>query len=403
MTRRVFLHIGAMKTGTTSLQQHLSAHKQALRQMGILWPGRTWQDQASAFGDLLKSGRAMPGREGSWQRVQRELRPWDGDVLMSMELLAARSPGRIRRVVRRLGEVEVHAVLTVRDLARAIPSQWQEHTQNGGSLTWAEYVDAVCSERDDLPRAARQFWRHQDAARIVRKWSRFVPLERIHVVTLPGSGGDPSLLWTRFASVVGIAENSLPAPGRTGNTSLGTVSAELMRRVSAEVEGIDWPHYRMGFKSALAKRTLAEHARDEPKLVLPERHHDWVRARSRRMIKELEELSPHIVGDLEDLMPAADLPREHVDPGDSTDGELFEAALVGLVGLGRQLADARLELARLTRQAQQTVRQPAQQGARPGTRRGAGGQPAKKTAPRSVRARRRLGHALGVRLPRRGR
>jgi hypothetical protein len=386
MTRRVFLHIGAMKTGTTSLQQHLSANKKALRQMGILWPGRTWQDQSSAFGDLLKSARAMPGREGAWQRLKRELRPWDGDVLMSMELLAARGPGRIRRVVRQLGQdAEVHVILTVRDLARAIPSQWQEHAQNGGSVPWAEYVDAVCSDQDHPPKCAKQFWRHQEAAQIVRKWSQFVPLERIHVVTLPGSGGDPSLLWTRFASVVGISEQALPAPGRGRNTSLGTVSAELMRRVSAEIEGIDWPHYRLGFKSGLAKRTLAEHARDESRLVLPERHHDWVRARSRRLIKELEELSPHIVGDLEDLMPAAELPREHFDPGESTDAELLEVALAGLVGLGRQLGDARLELARLKRRRQASA----------GPRQPAAAKRAPSAASGSVRARQRVRRAVG--------
>ena len=351
MTRRVFLHIGAMKTGTTSLQQHLSAHQKALREMGILWPGRTWQDQAAAFGDLMKSPRAMPGREGSWRRINQELRAWDGDVLMSYELLAARNPPRIRRLVRRLGEVELHVVLTVRDLARAIPSQWQEHTQNGGSIGWTDYVDAVCSEREDIPRAAGQFWRHQDAAGIVRRWSQFVPAERIHVVTLPGSGGDPSLLWSRFASAVGIPDDALPPPARGRNTSLGTVSAELMRRVSAEVEGIDWPHYRMGFKSGLAKRVLPEHGRTEPRLVLPERHHDWVRARSRSMIKELEALGPKIEGDLEDLVPAAELPRDHVDPGDSTDRELLEVALLGLVGMGKQLGDVRLELRRLNREA----------------------------------------------------
>jgi len=351
MTRRVFLHIGAMKTGTTSLQQHLSAHQKALREMGILWPGRTWQDQAAAFGDLMKSPRAMPGREGSWRRINREIRAWDGDVLMSYELLAARRPPRIRRLVRRLGEVEVHVVLTVRDLARAIPSQWQEHTQNGGSIGWTEYVDAVCSEREDIPRAAEHFWRHQDAAGIVRRWSQFVPAERIHVVTLPGSGGDPSLLWSRFTSAVGIPDGALPPPARGRNTSLGTVSAELMRRVSSEVQGIDWPHYRMGFKSGLAKRVLPEHARTEPRLVLPERHHDWVRARSRRMVKELEALGPDIEGDLEDLVPAAELPREDVDPADSTDRELLEVALLGLVGMGKQLADARLELRRVSREA----------------------------------------------------
>ena len=42
----VFLHIGAMKTGTTYLQQVLIQNKEALADHGYLFPGARWGDQA---------------------------------------------------------------------------------------------------------------------------------------------------------------------------------------------------------------------------------------------------------------------------------------------------------------------------------------------------------------------
>ncbi len=345
MARRVFLHIGAMKTGTTSLQARLDLNREALGHAGVLWPTRARQNPA--FGDLLSLTRAMPGRSGAWRRMNKQLRAWDGDAVLSFELLAARSPREIRRIVRRLGDAELHVILTARDVARAIPSQWQEHTQNGGTIPWLEYVDGICSGHDDLPKAAQRFWGHQDAALILRKWADFVPLERLHLVTLPASGGDPSLLWARFASVVGVEPDAFPPPESPRNASLGTVSAELMRRVSTELEGVDWPTYRLGFKSGLAKQTLVEHTSREPRLVLPPRHHDWARERSLLMVKEIAQISPRVVGDLADLVPPTEPPREYTDPGSSTDADLLEVAIFGLVGLGTRLAKARLELAQL--------------------------------------------------------
>ena len=43
---RVYLHIGAMKTGTTLLQRLMVANLQSLADAGYLFPGDTWADQS---------------------------------------------------------------------------------------------------------------------------------------------------------------------------------------------------------------------------------------------------------------------------------------------------------------------------------------------------------------------
>ena len=39
---------------------------------------------------------------------------------------------------------------------------------------------------------------------IVATWSEVVSTDRVHLVTLPPSGSDPSVLWNRFCTTVGI-------------------------------------------------------------------------------------------------------------------------------------------------------------------------------------------------------
>ena len=52
------LHIGAFKTGTSFVQAAMDANREALRDAGVLWPGRTFGDQVAV---AQHSGRAEPG------------------------------------------------------------------------------------------------------------------------------------------------------------------------------------------------------------------------------------------------------------------------------------------------------------------------------------------------------
>ena len=51
--------------------------------------------------------------------------------------------------------------------------------------------------------ALRAFMRAQDIQYILATWGLYLPPERIHLVTVP-SGADRTLLWERFAGVVGV-------------------------------------------------------------------------------------------------------------------------------------------------------------------------------------------------------
>src|SRR3954465_2103752 len=129
MSRRVFLHVGVMKSATSYLQDLCDVNRERLLAQGLLWAKSG--DNFLATDDLLGTRRARPGLEGAWQRLAGEVEAHGGDALISNELLAPINAQRRRRLVGALAPAEASVVVTARDLARVIPSQWQTGGPHG--------------------------------------------------------------------------------------------------------------------------------------------------------------------------------------------------------------------------------------------------------------------------------
>src|SRR5262245_6225333 len=162
MARRVNIHVGLPKTGTTYVQQTLWESRQQLAHDGVLVPGESHQVQRRAFWDLL--GRRLRGVEqtkvpGSWQELVDTAQRWTGrQVLLSEEFLVNARPAHVRRMVRAFEPAEVHVIVTVRDLARVIGSMWQQELSKGRTWPWSEFVAAVRDPEHGPATAGVGFW-----------------------------------------------------------------------------------------------------------------------------------------------------------------------------------------------------------------------------------------------------
>lgn len=301
---RVYLHIGAMKTGTTYLQQVLSLNKADLAAAGYLFPGEQWTDQTHGVQQILKARDGSAGIE-TWQLLVDEMLAFQGEAsILSMEFLSFADPEKAARVVASFPGAEVHAILTVRDARGAIPAQWQTLCRNGGRVSLPRFVQAVRQLLDDdgapSSPALRSVRRTQDVVRMIDVWRSAVGSDRLHVVTLPPSGSDPRLLWERFAGVVGLDPAvATHDPGRR-NTSLGHPSSELLRRVSAELSDVPQRDFQRLMR-ALARRSLAARSGVEAKVTLTPRGQQQAARWNRAVRAAIHESGAHWVGDPEDL------------------------------------------------------------------------------------------------------
>jgi hypothetical protein len=314
MAQRVVLHVGLMKSGTTFLQGRMSANRGVLADQGILFPGPPWSKQVQAVGDL--AGR--PGaREGAWNKLAAELRAHPGTAVVSMEFLGPLPPKRIARLVDDLSGIRLEAVLTVRDLGRAVPATWQEAMQNRQSWDWDYYLEAVRKAADE---AGRSFWRQQGAGRIAEHWVAALGAENVSVITVPPPGSGPEVLWDRFRSVVGIADADWEEAPRA-NESVGAASAVMLGRLNGLLGDADRKTYNRKVKSVVKDLLPARRRVEQPiGFEVP----NWLLKRSEERTDRLRASGASIVGDLEELVPR-DVPG--VDPSQVGAEEQLEAAI----------------------------------------------------------------------------
>jgi hypothetical protein len=334
MARRIYLHVGTMKSGTTYLQQLFDLNKDRLADQEILWQGATRnRDAMLAF---LGSRRSNRPPERRWQGFSRRVRRYPGDVLISCEIMAPWKHKATQRLRDELGDADVRLLVTARDLTKVVPSHWQETVKNGATLAWKEWIGRVCQGPEATDSGVR-FWRGQYLPEVLDAWSTIATPGQVYVVTAPQHAVGPEVLWTRFAAALENPPAAVEQPTRS-NPSLGAVSAELMRRMNARLTSLGIPYYSGVFKRELAKQILVKHAKEEPRIGLSRHEHEQIRGIAETMVAQVRQSGATVIGDLADLVPGDWAGTGAADPGESTDAELLDAAILGLVGLGVRVA-----------------------------------------------------------------
>jgi hypothetical protein len=324
----IVLHIGSFKTGTTYIQSCLHKSSESLSVAGILTP--TWREQATAARDLIArdaaTGRTHPDQ---WDALASRLLGWDGDrVVVSMEYLSLLGQRKISMVLDSLADRPVRVVLTARDLLGLLPGQWQTSLRGAGQTwTFEQYVDGATRKRPRRTAAGRHFWRRHNWPAILKRWARLVGPDQVCLVTVPPAGSPPDELWTRFCRAARI-EPVGPAVTSRRKESLGSASAELVRRVNVELAQTPAPApvarvQRRWVKSVLSAQVLRTHTGQERALVPPSSVIPWAERRSARLVARIEALGVPIIGDVTDLAPH---PRENARYAPPQEQDVLDAA-----------------------------------------------------------------------------
>ncbi len=333
----VFVHIGLPKTGTTYLQDRLWRNRDLALKAGLCYPGDVIDDHFHAAAHLQPQRYldwVDPDHAQAWPTMVAQMRSWPGTSLVSHELFATATHEQIIRLVADLGFAdEVHVIATVRDLARQLPSAWQENVKNQRRGTFDEFVAAVAARAGaaDLGHGEEgPFWEFQDCVRILDTWSAVVPEERIHVVTVPAPGASGSGLWERFIGVLGIDPARLSAPIESANSSLSAAQAEFLRQLNERLQptDVEWTRYERIVKGELIGEVLFAGERGTPQ-GLSAQQREWAAQQAEQMAAALAARAYDIVGSLDELAVGTTAGADARPP---TDQEVLDAALDTLAG-----------------------------------------------------------------------
>lgn len=300
--RRIYLHVGTPKSGTSYLQDKLARNRDLLERQGVDLLRTRGGDHFEASLDLL--GRRWAGAEasarGQWEALAAEGRKSRRHALVTHEILAGADAGAVRRALESFPDHEPHVVLTVRDLGRQVPAEWQERVKHRAKRDFAAYLRHT--RRHHGRGEVTPFWRVQDVPRILETWGAGLPPAQVHVVTVPPPGRPPGLLWERFAGVIGVDPSAGWTESRATNASLGGAEVTLLRRLNAALAERDFPRdaYVTWVREHVVKEVLAGR-RDSPRATVPPSARPWVEAVTDGWISGIRDLGVDVAGDLDDL------------------------------------------------------------------------------------------------------
>lgn len=206
-----------MKSGTTYLQNIMKSQLTNLAAVDWLYPMKFAPKNGA-----LNHERAIYGLVGSnipwvspkeqakmdhwWHKLSEEISDTDKNVIISAEAVAVMLDAGIELLVKSLPKCEIKVVITARDLGRVLPSSWQQSVRNGRTYTYTEYFDRIklAFETQGSDPVGSSFWQSYKIAELVERWSKYVPIANITVVTVPRKS-NPEELWQRFINALGIS------------------------------------------------------------------------------------------------------------------------------------------------------------------------------------------------------
>ena len=319
--RRVFLHIGLPKTGTTYLQQVVWTNRDKLRADGLFLPGFGHREHLWAALDLQERPRLERRHKkapGAWQRLVAEALGQPADALLTHEFLCGASAEQAARAVADFADAEVHLVVTARDAASVISAGWQESVKNGSTVDLDSVMDGKAAGG---PEFSMRTW---DLAGVLERWTPHVPAERVHVLMMPGRGAPRDLHWRHFAETLGVDPDAYDVPDEAVNAALGIVQIETLRLVNRHLPPYSAHDRGVWIRGYLAEDLLARQPRERG--GLPEKYAARFAALDRTAAALIADRGFHVLGDLSVLAGDTPATAEGREPQSVSPEEILESA-----------------------------------------------------------------------------
>jgi hypothetical protein len=330
------LHIGPHKTGTTAVQDAFHLARERLPAYGVVYPGEGRQPLQAVLavtGQPALLGEPSPGI-AHWAHLVRDVYGADGQrVVVSSEFFAGANDSAARRVLADLGGRRVHVVVTLRPLAKIMPSQWQQYLQNGYCFPYLEWLAGILGDPPRTPTPG--FWVRHRHDKLITRWAAVAGAQNLTVIVVDEA--DPPMLLRTFESLLGLPHGLLVLENRTANRSLTLAEAEVIRLVNEEFKRQGWPDRSyarfMRYGAVEQMKTIRQPLPEEPKIATPA----WALQRAAEigaeMAGNISALGVNVVGDISALgkVPVG-LQEAAADAGPAVPAVPAEAAARALIG-----------------------------------------------------------------------
>ena len=335
------VHIGPYKTGTTAIQAAFHLARGAAAKQGVHYAGYGRQPMTAVMAGIGKpspwSNNRKPPNQAVWRQLVGEIRGSSArQVVLSSESFSDAEPDAIRRVVDDLGGDKVHIAVTLRPLAKVIPSQWQQYVQNRLVEPFDTWLDALLNK----PRGTvtPTFWFRHRHEELIKRWADVVGPDRVTAIVLDDR--DHGLAYRAFEQLTGLEQGTLVPDAQLSNRSMTLSEIEVIRAFNVAYKEAGLPPVlyqrvmRTGAAQLMERRTPGA---DEGKVELPPWAVEPVTAIAAEIVDGIGRSGVRVIGDLEPLRKVSttrtgDMPEVRVSPDVAATAAMGIVLASGLAG-----------------------------------------------------------------------
>ena len=309
------LHIGAHKTGTTSLQAALFAASKQLEEQGVINlvadGDETANPAARAVQRLPSSGSAgAPVDYNVWTTLVRQAQAYPNQLVsISAEAFAVSESLVIKQIVNDLGLDRLQVVITLRPLGKILPSQWQQDLHGAWlSVEFEEWLRQTLKEARPIKKIGplqvpHQFWfRHRHDA-LLQRWIDAVGRDRITLVVADDQR--KSSLLEHFEKLLSLSAGTLTSTGITRNQSMTLPEMQIMQRYGELLESSELGKKIVAqsryHKALRILRKMRPENENDARLIVPAWSYERVSEIQHEMVERMQASGVAVIGTLNQL------------------------------------------------------------------------------------------------------
>ena len=336
MAKRVIVHAGFHKTGTTALQSALFAVSDKLEKRGFTYPHVGGKAHHKAIYSLMEKGWGWEDRGGNpvdpkkWPELVKKVRRAKETVIISSEFLCELNEAQIAKFKSDLGIDDVTIYFTLRPLLKIVPSAYQQHLKIGIRSDYEKWLHSIL-DNPGTSTITPSFWVRHQHAKVLRKWIEAYGKDRVKLVIVDEK--NPEFMYQVFNDALGLKKPLLEEQkDKDSNRSLTLDEITLLRKINRIFpKRRTWHDYETFIRQGAMKylTNKVKPAEDSKRLLTPEWAVEKIEAISSESVTEIKGLGIEIIGDIE-TFSSAKIPTGVSEEPENIPVEIAARALVAL-------------------------------------------------------------------------
>jgi hypothetical protein len=311
MAKKIIVHAGFHKTGTTAIQSSFFAATKELEKAGITYPHVGGKAHHKAISSLMgktwgwEDRGGVPATDKKWQEFLTKIKRAKGTALISSEFLCELDDEQIAKFKRDIAVDDVKIYFTLRPLLKIIPSAYQQHLKIGIKSNYEKWLHSILDE-PGVSTITPSFWVRHMHSEVLAKWAKHFGKENVFLIAVDEM--QPQFIYDQFNKVFELNPDFLkPQNDQDSNRSLTLNEIELLRAVNKKFpKKRSWHDYetfiRNGAFKYLTNKVVP--GPEEARLLTPQWAVDIAEFLSLKSVKEIKELGITIIGDLDSFKEA---------------------------------------------------------------------------------------------------